>query len=92
MLPSIKRTLAEIGSNPLEVVRIVIAEMLQTEVRLGDMNSEKSEAATGETGMGKTQTGSTLTRTSARKRAQGACIVKGWEDKHDRGHILDTLT
>ena len=26
------------------------------------------------------------------RRTQGASIVKDWEDKQDRGHILDTFT
>ena len=47
MLSSIRGMVEAIGANQLEVVRVIIAEGLLTNVRLGDMNSATAEVGAG---------------------------------------------
>ena len=63
-VPSIKGNVEAIGKNRLEVVRMVIAEGLYTDVRLGHMNSEAPEAGA-EDRWGKPNTTTRWTRINA---------------------------
>ena len=56
MLPSIKGTVEAIIANRLETVRVVIAEGLLTDVRLGYMNSTTAEAGAVEERNGENRT------------------------------------